>query len=152
MKVCHHTFAVHKSNKFNSKKRIIMKKYFAIIALVFASVISVYGMGQLDSDSEAVLFEMNKHIMSPTVGTGRSLDYSVIEACAYPSQELVEVTLYNIGNASVRLINANGQVVSYDYVQTDTPMVVYLDTFSTSGTFYIEVVSDTWYAEGVATF
>lgn len=130
-----------------------MKKCFAIFALVMASVISVYGMGKLDSDSEAVIFDMNKHIMSPTIGTGRSLDtYVVIEACAYPSQGLVEVTLYNIGNASVSLINSNGQVVGSDYVQTDAPTVVYLDTFSTSGTFYLEVISDTWYAEGEATF
>ena len=76
-----------------------MKKCFAIFALVMASVISVYGMGKLDSDSEAVIFDMNKHIMSPTIGTGRSLDtYVVIEACAYPSQGLVEVTLYNTSN------------------------------------------------------
>lgn len=130
-----------------------MKKYFAIFTLAVASVISVYGMGKLDSDSKAVIFDMNKHIMSPTIGTGRSLDtYVVIEACAYPSQGLVEVTLYNIGNASVSLINSNGQVVSSDYVQTDAPTVVYLDTFFTSGTYYIEIVSDTWYAEGVATF
>lgn len=130
-----------------------MKKYFAIFTLAVASVISVYGMGKLDSDSKAVIFDMNKHIMSPTIGTGRSLDtYVVIEACAYPSQGIVEVSLYNIGSASVSLINSNGQVVSSEYVQTDTPTVVYLDTFSTSGTFYLEIVSDTWYAEGVVTF
>ena len=130
-----------------------MKKYFAIFTLAVASVISVYGMGKLDSDSKAVILDMNKHTMIPTIGTGRSLDtYVVIEACAYPSQGLVEVTLYNIGNASVSLINSNGQVVSSDYVQTDAPTVVYLDTFFTSGTYYIEIVSDTWYAEGVVTF
>ena len=61
MKLCYYNFAIVKPNKFNLKEPNIMKKYFAIIALVFASVISVYGMGQLDSDSEAVLFEMNKH-------------------------------------------------------------------------------------------
>lgn len=129
-----------------------MKKCFAIFALVMASVISAYGMIKLDSDS--VLFKINTQKIQ--VGTGpnmeRSIDYMTVEACAYPSQGLVEVTLCNIGNASVRLINSNGQVVSSDYVQTDAPTVVYLDTFSTSGTFYLEVVSDTWYAEGVASF
>lgn len=129
-----------------------MKKYFAIFALVMASVISAYGMIKLDSDS--VLFKINTQKIQ--VGTGpnmeRSIDYMTVEACAYPSQGLVEVSLYNIGNASVSLINSNGQVVSSDYVQTDAPTVVYLDTFSTSGTFYLEVVSDTWYAEGVASF
>ena len=129
-----------------------MKKYFAIFALVFASVISAYGMIKLDSDS--VFFKINTQKIQ--VGTGpnmeRSMDYITVEACAYPGQGLVEVTLYNIGNASVRLINSNGQVVSSDCVQTDAPIVVYLDTYSTSGTFYLKVVSDTWYAEGVATF
>ena len=99
-----------------------------------------------------VIFDINKSKIDWTTDIERSLDVSIIEACAYPSQGLVEVTLYNIGNASVRLINSNGQVVSSDYVQTDAPTVVYLDTFSTSGTFYLEVVSDTWYAEGVASF
>ncbi|MBO5900824.1 MAG: hypothetical protein J6U69_05100 [Alistipes sp.] len=129
-----------------------MKKYFAIFALVFASVISAYGMVSFDSDS--VFFDINTKKIQ--VGTGpnmeRSMDFITVEACAYPSQSLVEVTLYNLGNASVRLINSNGQVVSSDFVQTDAPIVVYLDTFATSGTFYLEVVSDTWYAEGVASF
>ena len=131
-----------------------MKKYFAIIALVFASVLSVYGQHKQAADSGAIIVDMNKHTIGmPTYGTGRSVDaHVIIEACGYPSLGLVEVTLYNIGSASVRLINSNGQVVSSDYVQTDAPAVVYLDTFSTSGTFYLEVVSDTWYAEGVVTF
>lgn len=135
-----------------TKKLNIMKKYFAIFALVFASVISVYAMGTHAYDSNSVIFDINKSKIDWTTDIERSLDVSIIEACAYPSQGFVEVTLYNIGNASVRLINSNGQVVSSDYVQTDAPTVVYLDTYSTSGTFYLEVVSDTWYAEGVASF
>lgn len=153
MKLHLHIFVVIKSNKIN-KKLSIMKKYFAIIALVFASVLSVYGQHKQAADSGAIIVDMNKHTIGmPTYGTGRSVDaHVIIEACGYPSLGLVEVTLYNIGSASVRLINSNGQVVSSDYVQTDAPAVVYLDTFSTSGTFYLEVVSDTWYAEGVVTF
>lgn len=50
------------------------------------------------------------------------------------------------------LQSANGQVVSSDYVQTDTPITIYLDTLSTNGTYYLEIISDTWYAEGVVTF
>lgn len=129
-----------------------MKKYFAIFALVFASVISVYGMEKFNSESRPIIIDMVTNQIKPGHNIERTMDFIIIEACAYPSQGLVEVTLYNIGNASVRLINSNGQVVSSDCVQTDAPIVVYLDTYSTSGTFYLEVVSDTWYAEGVATF
>lgn len=129
-----------------------MKKYFAIISLLFAGLASVYGMDNSSNDSEKVIMEIDKTKINWSTDIERSIDFITIEAYAYPSQGLVEVTLYNIGNASVRLINSNGQVVSSDCVQTDAPIVVYLDTYSTSGTFYLEVVSDTWYAEGVATF
>lgn len=129
-----------------------MKKYFAIFALVFASVLSVYGMGKFNSESRPIIIDMVTDQIKPGHNIERTMDFTTIEACAYPSQGLVEVTLYNIGNASVSLINSNGQVVSSDYVQTDAPTVVYLDTLSTSGTFYLEVISDTWYAEGVVTF
>ena len=129
-----------------------MKKYLAIISLLFAGMVSVYGMDNSSNDSEKVIMEIDKTKINWSTDIERSIDFITIEAYAYPSQGLVEVVLYNIGNASVRLINANGQVVSSDYVQTDAPTVVYLDTFSTNGTFYLEIVSDTWYAEGVASF
>lgn len=129
-----------------------MKKYLAIFALVMASVISVYGMGKFNSESRPIIIDMVTDQIKPGHNIERTMDFTIIKACAYPNQGLVEVTLYNIGNASVSLINSNGQVVSSDYVQTDAPTVVYLDTFSTSGTFYLEVISDTWYAEGEATF
>lgn len=129
-----------------------MKKYFAIISLLLAGVISLYGMNNHSKESESVIVEINKSKIDWSTDIERSIDFSVIEAVAYPKLGLVEVTLHNIGDATVRLINANNQVVSSDYVQTDMLTTVYLDTFSTSGTFYLEVVSDVWYAEGVATF
>ena len=129
-----------------------MKKYLAIISLLFAGMVSVYGMDNSSNDSEKVIMEIDRTKINWSTDIERSIDFITIEAYAYPSQGLVEIVLYNIGNASVRLINANGQVVSSDYVQTDAPTVVYLDTFSTNGTFYLEIVSDTWYAEGVASF
>lgn len=139
------------SSKTNQKFNI-MKKYLAIISLLFAGMVSVYGMDNSSNDSEKVIMEIDKTKINWSTDIERSIDFITIEAYAYPSQGLVEVVLYNIGNASVRLINANGQVVSSDYVQTDTPITIYLDTLSTSGTYYLEIISDTWYAEGVARF
>ena len=96
--------------------------------------------------------EIDKTKINWSTDIERSIDFITIEAYAYPSQGLVEVVLYNIGNASVRLINANGQVVSSDYVQTDMLTTVYLDASSANGTYYLEIISDSWYAEGVTTF
>lgn len=129
-----------------------MKKYFAIISLLLAGVISLYGMNNYSNEPESILVEINKSKIDWSTDIERSIDFSVIEALAYPKLGFVEVTLYNIGDATVRLINSNNQIVSSDYVQTDTPVVVYLDTFSTTGTFYLEVISGTWYAEGVTSF
>lgn len=129
-----------------------MKKYFAIISLLFAGMVSVYGMDNSSNDSEKVIMEIDKTKINWSTDIERSMDFTTIEAYAYPSKGLIEVVLYNIGNASVRLLNANGEVLSSENVQTDTPIVIYLDTDSTSGTFYLEIVSDTWYAEGEATF
>jgi hypothetical protein len=129
-----------------------MKKYFAIISLLFAGMVSVYGMDNSSNDSEKVIMEIDKTKINWSTDIERSIDFITIEAYAYPSQGLVEVVLYNIGNASVRLINANGQVVSSDYVQTDMLTTVYLDASSANGTYYLEIISDSWYAEGVTTF
>ena len=127
-----------------------MKKYFAFVLLMFTYSISAYGISK--TETVPVVVDLLTHRLNSDSNRERSMDFVIIEACAYTNPGLVEVTLFNIGNASVNLINSNGQVVSSEYVQTDTPTVVYLDTFFTSGTYYIEIVSDTWYAEGVVTF
>ena len=127
-----------------------MKKYFAFVLLMFTYSISAYGISK--TETVPVVVDLLTHRLNSDCNRERSMDFVIIEACAYTNPGLVEVTLFNIGNASVNLINSNGQVVSSEYVQTDTPTVVYLETFYTSGTYYIEIVSDTWYAEGVVTF
>ena len=127
-----------------------MKKYFAFVLLMFTYSISAYGISKTETVPAVV--DLLTHRLNSDSDRERSMDFVIIEACAYPNPGLVEVTLFNIGNASVNLINSNGQVVSSEYVQTDAPTVVHLETFYTSGTFYLEIVSDTWYAEGVVTF
>jgi hypothetical protein len=129
-----------------------MKNFISIILLLLAGLTTAYGMDNKSGDSEKVLMEIDKTKINWTTDIERSMDYAIIEACLYPSQGLVEVTLHNIGNASVSLINSNNQVVSSDYVQTDMLTTVYLYTFSSSGTYYLKVISDTWYADGTATF
>ena len=129
-----------------------MKRYFAIISLLLASIITIYGQNTHSNDSESVIIEINKSKINWSTDIERSIDYSIIEAVAYPKQGLVKVTLYNVGDAIVSLKNSNNEVVSSDYVQTDMLTIICLYAFSTSGTYYLEISSPSWYAEGMVTF
>lgn len=129
-----------------------MKKYFAIISLLLASVVSINAMGDDPKDTETKLIDLKKDNIDANSRFDRSIDFSVIEACAYTELGVVAVTLHNIGDATVRLIDSNNQIVCSDYTQTDTPVVIYLDAHSTTGTYYIEVISPSWYAEGEVVF
>ena len=130
-----------------------MKKILTLFIIGFVGVVSTFGMGKFSKEQDSVIIELNKNkVKWPTNGSGRSLDNATIEACAYLNMGEVAVSLHNIGMASVRLLNANNQVVCAEIVQTDVPTVIYLDASSSGGTFYLEIEADTWYAQGVVTF
>ena len=78
----------------------------------------------------------------------RSLCFPIIEAVCYSTTKQVEVTLYDIGDAEVYIVNSQNQVVSSATVQTDVLTIVNLNINGGQGTYYIVVMSDKWYAEG----
>ena len=78
----------------------------------------------------------------------RSLQYWEVEAYVHPTSREVEVNLYNIGNATVSLINANGKVVDSTEVDTNIPSTVTLQVDGSSNVYYIVVLSPMIYAEG----
>lgn len=129
-----------------------MKKFLAMFTMIMVGVVSVFGMEGFSGDEEKVVINIDKEKKNWETKKGRSLDNATIEACAYLNMGEVAVSLHNIGVASVRLLNANNQVVCAEIVQTDVPTVIYLDASSSGGTFYLEIESDTWYAKGVVTF
>lgn len=61
----------------------------------------------------------------------------------------MEVTLYNIGEAEVYIVNSQNQVISCTTVQTDAPTTVNMNINGSQGTYYIVVMSEKWYAEGM---
>ena len=129
-----------------------MKYYFITIVLMLASTVSLSGMNNLCGDSDKKIVDIDKTKVNDPSEIERSIDFSTIEAYVYPGQGLVEVLLCNIGDATVRLVNSNYQVVWSDYVETDTPALLFIDTYSNSGTFYLVISSPLWYAEGVIRF
>lgn len=129
-----------------------MRKFFSMIALLLMSVISLYGMNHSSDEAEKAIVKIDKTKIKWSTDTERSLDNSIIEAFVYPSSGIIEVSLYNIGYATVRLMSSNNQVIQTEETTTDNPVVVYLNTFSTDRTYYIEISSDSWYAEGIVVF
>lgn len=78
----------------------------------------------------------------------RSLYYWDVDAYVYLKDKLVEVNLYNIGEANVSLVNVNGKVVETIDIATDTYTTVTLHVDDSSRIYYIVVSSPVIYAEG----
>ena len=78
----------------------------------------------------------------------RSLHYWELDAYVYPTSGIVEVSLYNIGDATISLVNANGEVVDTAEVDTSIPSTVTLQVDGSSNIYYIVVTSPRIYAEG----
>ncbi len=89
-----------------------------------------------------------KEIISSTDTQERSLHYWEVNAYIHPTSGVIEVNLYNIGDANVSLVNANGEVVDSTEVDTSIPSTVTLQVDGSNHIYYIVVFSPTIYAEG----
>lgn len=111
---------------------------------------SAFGQNSGDSDTPVPvgITVHKKEVMSTTDTQERSLQYWEVSAYVHPVSEEVEVNLYNIGDATVSLVNANGEVVDTAEVDTSIPSTVTLQVDGCSNIYYIVVTSPTIYAEG----
>jgi amino acid permease len=76
-----------------------MKKVITIFTLLLAGFVSAYGTTNSSNESDKNPIELDKEKTHGLTGHERSLEYSIIEAYSYSDNEMVEVTLYNIGCA-----------------------------------------------------
>lgn len=86
-----------------------------------------------------------------TLGTNpqeRGLSYYEVEARLYSDSRKVEVNLFNIGNAYVSIVDANGMLVDSIDVSTDMPRTVMLNVAVRGGHYYLIISSSAIYAEG----
>ena len=129
-----------------------MKKVITIFTLLLAGVVSVYGTTNSSNESNKNPVELKREEGGVTSDRERSVEYSVIEAYLYPGSGIVEVTLYNIGGATVSLIDSNNQIVCLETVETEVATTLYLTAPTVNGTYNIVIASSNWYAEGVVEF
>lgn len=129
-----------------------MKNFIAIISLLLAGIVSAYGANNSSNESDKDPIELDKEKTPISTNRERSVEYSVIEAYLYPGSGIVEVTLYNIGGATVSLIDSNNQIVCLETVETEVATTLYLTAPTVNGTYNIVIASSNWYAEGVVEF
>ena len=125
-------------------------KTFILSAMLCLATFSAFGQNSGDSETPVpVGITVHKQeIISSTDTQERSLYYWELNAYVYPTSRVVEVSLYNIGDAIVSLVNTNGEVVDSTEVNTSIPSTVTLQVDGSNNTYYIVVISPTIYAEG----
>lgn len=126
-----------------------MKTLFLSAVLCLATLCA-FGQNSGDSGTPVPvgITVHEQEAMTSTDTQERSLHYWEVDAYIYPASGEVEINLYNIGNATVSLVNANGKVVDTTEVDTNIPATVTLQTDGSSNTYYIVVFSRSIYAEG----
>lgn len=125
-------------------------KTFILSAMLCLATLCAFGQNNGDSETPVpIIMQQHKTITQSTTDTQeRSLQYWEVSAYVHPVSEEVEVNLYNIGDATVSLVNANGEVVDTAEVDTSIPSTVTLQVDGSCNIYYIVVISPTIYAEG----
>lgn len=125
-------------------------KTFILSAMLCLATLCAFGQNNGDSETPApIIMQQHKTKTQSTTDTQeRSLHYWEVDAYVHPISGEVEVNLYNIGNATVSLVDANGEVVDTAEVETSIPSTVTLQVDGSCNIYYIVVISPTIYAEG----
>ncbi len=126
-----------------------MKKIIVLMMLFSITFINRVIADETNDSDESSIIELEIDKIKSDVE--RSLDFPIIEAVWHSNVKQVNFTLYNIGEAEVYIVNSQNQVISSTITQTDVPTTVNLNMNGGQGTYYIVVMSDNWYAEGLFT-
>ncbi|MBR3984242.1 MAG: hypothetical protein IKJ92_04685 [Bacteroidaceae bacterium] len=125
-------------------------KTFILSAMLCLATLCAFGQNCGDSDTPVPIIMMGhtNTNQSNSDNQERSILYWELNAYVYPTSGVVEVNLYNIGNVTISLVNADGEVVDSAEVDTSIPSTVTLQVDDSSNIYYIVVTSSTIYAEG----
>lgn len=125
-------------------------KTFILSAMLCLATLCAFGQNCGDSDTPVPIIMMGhtNTNQSNSDNQERSILYWEVSAYIYPASGVIEVNLFNIGDATVSLVNVNGKVVDTAEVDTSIPSTVTLQVDGCSNIYYIVVTSPTIYAEG----
>lgn len=122
-------------------KKLFMSLIFvAIVQMIFANTNSSY----IDEDPEKIDIECE----DITKGEGHQRTVSIVSAYLNRASTSVDVTLYNIGTATVRILNSYGEVIGISIANTDFPVTVNLPIPPAESLYLIEIISSNYHAFG----
>ena len=127
------------------KKIVLLVVLFFVTSIIHANVSSIKD----GSDDKS---EIDLTITSPPIGNNkgneRSITVPYLNAYLYETSGIVEVELFDVGEASITILNSLGQVVVSDIVLTNIPTMSALEIPTGNGMYYIIIDSTEVYAQG----
>lgn len=126
-----------------------MRKFFTFIVFTIVCCNFCFANYSCDNQGNKVVLVIKP--LRPNPGDyeyERSIDDYFVDAYYYSDAQEVECELFNLGVATVYIVDTNGLVVNQQTAITNTPTDIVLSTSTCQGPFYIVIESDKVYAEG----
>lgn len=130
-----------------------MKKHIVLtIILLFACTCFNYASPSKDDNHRQITIVIIKNKGNAYHDSERT-EPEIVKAYYDRTREEVTFDLYNIGTATLYIIDSRGEIVDETTVETDVPTKAYLSTaLARRGEFMVAVCSEYIYAEGYIKF
>lgn len=137
----------------NNKKTLEkMKTVFTTILLLCATFNAFAEKKNFSEEAKPINMETYKKMTQSTSNIiERGIIYYELNAYLFPDSKEVEVSIYNIGDVTISIIDSYGRVIDAVNTRSDFPTSILLNVTSGDGDYYIVISSPTIYAEGFFT-
>lgn len=137
----------------NNKKTLEkMKTVFTTILLLCATFNAFAEKKNFSEEAKPINMETYKKMTQSTSNIiERGIIYYELNAYLFPDSKEVEVSIYNIGDVTISIIDSYGRVIDAVNTGSDFPTSILLNVASGDGDYYIVISSPTIYAEGFFT-
>ncbi len=124
-----------------------MKKYFTLIILALLASMN-FGHAEQQESNEKSRIEIERQNINTSNPFERSIFTPIINAFLYPETKVVEIELYDLGEATIQIVDSLGNICIEDFTDTYIPATLLYDASNLNGTYYIVISSASCYAGG----
>lgn len=117
-----------------------MKRLVGVLFALFATCLYAY----CDGGSKEIEINEIKHEIEDRAESNNSL-----HILYYTEQSQLEVSLSNIGEVTIYVLDSHNRIVTSTVVDTDTPVTEYIDIPHNRGQYCIIIESKSYYGYGI---